>query len=161
MLTGVEARRQQFYGPDDALLAADGLRLDGLALLVTGMLELPAALERVLKVIGERMPVELFLPDIPAAVDTPLAKLRARLEAEGAPAAPADGEGATSTALTIMRERLFTAPSTAIEPDGTVRAVSAPDPAREVRAAARACLAWARAGAPFWEMAIAYRHGDE
>ena len=42
-----------------------------------------------------------------------------------------------------------------------MRAVSAPDPSREVRAAARACLEWARAGVPFWEMAVAYRHGDE
>ena len=161
ILKGFEDRRRQFYGPDDALLAADASRLDGLALLVTGMLELPAALERVLKAISARMPVELFLPDIPAAVDTPLAQLRTRLEAEGAPTAPTYAEGPASTALTTMQERLFTAPSTAIEADGTVRAVSAPDPSREVRAAARQCLEWARTGVPFWEMAIAYRHGDE
>ena len=47
-----------------------------------------------------------------------------------------------------------------LEGDGTIRLVSAPDPAREVRAAARACLAWAQEGVPFWEMAIAYRHGE-
>ena len=48
----------------------------------------------------------------------------------------------------------------AIAADGTLRLVSAPDPAREVRAAARACLQWAREGVPFWEMAVAYRHGE-
>src|SRR5206468_7373969 len=60
-----------------------------------------------------------------------------------------------------MRPRLFTAPSeSSIEPDGSVRLVSAPDPAREVRAAARECLAWADEGVEFWEMAVAYRHGE-
>ena len=29
-----------------------------------------------------------------------------------------------------------------------------------MRAAARACLAWAEEGVPFWEMAVAYRHGE-
>ena len=38
--------------------------------------------------------------------------------------------------------------------------MSAPDPSREVRAAARACLEWAREGVPFWDMAVAYRHGE-
>src|SRR5262249_15056553 len=32
---------------------------------------------------------------------------------------------------------------------------------REVRAAARECLAWADEGVPFWQMALAYRHGDD
>jgi Exodeoxyribonuclease V, gamma subunit len=64
-------------------------------------------------------------------------------------------------ALQRVRGSLFTAPAKpAIEPDGTIRLVSAPDPAREVRAAARACLQWAQEGVGFWEMAVAYRHGE-
>ena len=51
-------------------------------------------------------------------------------------------------------------PKPAIAADGTLRLVSAPDPSREVRAAARACLEWAREGVPFWDMAVAYRHGE-
>ena len=60
-----------------------------------------------------------------------------------------------------VRAALFTRPDgVPIAPDGTLRLVSAPDPSREVRAAARACLQWAREGQRFWEMAVAYRHGD-
>ena len=44
--------------------------------------------------------------------------------------------------------------------DETLRLVSAADPTLEVRAAARACLAWAAAGIPFHRMAISYRHAD-
>ena len=44
--------------------------------------------------------------------------------------------------------------------DGTLRLVSAPDPSREVRAAARRCLEWVREGVRFWDMAVAYRHGE-
>ena len=56
---------------------------------------------------------------------------------------------------------MFTPPAKpAIAADGTLRLVSAPDPSREVRAAARACLQWAREGVPFWDMAVAYRHGE-
>ena len=38
--------------------------------------------------------------------------------------------------------------------------LSAPDPSREVREIARTCLAWAREGIKFHEMAIAYRNPD-
>ena len=65
------------------------------------------------------------------------------------------------TALARVRRSMFTAPAKpAIPADGTLRLVSAPDPSREVRAAARACLQWAREGVPFWDMAVAYRHGE-
>lgn len=37
---------------------------------------------------------------------------------------------------------------------------SAPDPVREVWEAARTCLAWAREGIPFHEMAVVYRHQE-
>ena len=46
VLARFEARRAGFYGPDDALAAADPDRLDGLGLLVWGLLEMPPALER-------------------------------------------------------------------------------------------------------------------
>ena len=64
-------------------------------------------------------------------------------------------------ALDRLRAVLFTPPAKpGIDSDETVRLVSAPDPAREVRAAARACLEWAAEGVEFWEMAVAYRHGE-
>ena len=69
-----ERRRSGFYGPDDALAAADPARLDGLGLLVWGMLDVPPALERLLRGIAERMPVDVYLPDLPAAADAPLGR---------------------------------------------------------------------------------------
>ncbi len=161
ILAAFEARRADFYGPDDALLAADPERMDGLGLLVWGMLEIAPALERLLVSIAARMPVDVYLPDVPAAADAPLAEQRRRLVSFGAAELAAPGLTRQGTALQRMRGSLFTAPARpSIEPDRTIRLVSAPDPAREVRAAARACLEWAQEGAGFWEMAVAYRHGE-
>ncbi len=161
VLARFEERRAGFYGPDDALLAADPRRLDGLGLLVWGMLDVPPALERLVGRIAERMPVDVYVPDVRPAEDSPLGALRERLVASGARAQAAPEAEGDETALAQIRGRLFATPAAPpIEPDGTVRLVSAPDPAREVRAAARACLAWAAEGVPFWDMAVAYRHGD-
>jgi ATP-dependent helicase/nuclease subunit B len=159
ILADFEARRGGFYGPDDALAAADPGGLTGLGLLVWGMLDLPPALERLVAAISERMPVDVFLPDVPAAADAPLGALSRRLQAGGAEFCPIS-EPAEHSTLTAVRARIFTPPEASLDADGTIRLVSAPDPAREVRAAARTCLAWAEEGVPFWEMAIAYRHGE-
>ena len=43
-----------------------------------GILDLAPALERLLMGISKRLPVEVFLPDVPAA-DAPLTELRRRL----------------------------------------------------------------------------------
>ena len=161
ILASFEARRAGFYGPDDALAVADPERLDGLGLLVWGVLDLSPALERLLVGVAQRLPVDVFVPDVPAAAESPLGALRERLTAGGAELLALSGRDASDTALAHLRPVLFTAPSASgIVADGTVRLVSAPDPAREVRAAARACLAWAGEGVPFWDMAVAYRHGE-
>ena len=112
--------------------------------------------------IAERMPVDVYLADLPAAADAPFAELRARLLAGGAAERQvAELGGARARRSTVCARSMFTAPAKpAIEADGTLRLVSAPDPSREVRAAARACLEWAREGVPFWDMAVAYRHGE-
>jgi RecB family exonuclease len=161
ILADFERRRSGFYGPDDALLAAEPARLNGLALLVWGMLDVPPALERLLHGIAEQMPVEIHLPNVAASSDAPLAELRRRLIAGGALERGADDSGKARSTLERVRERMFSPPAKpAITPDGTLRLVSAPDPSREVRAAARACLEWARDGVPFWDMAVAYRQGE-
>ncbi|MGO9977402.1 MAG: PD-(D/E)XK nuclease family protein [Solirubrobacteraceae bacterium] len=161
ILAAFEARRGAFYGPDDALMVAEADRLAGLGLLVWGMLDLAPALERLLVAISARMPVEVFVPELPSTADAPIAGARRRLIASCAGEVElADGKTA-DTALDRVRRRLFTPPAPpAIAADGTLSLVSAPDPAREVRAAARACLTWAKEGRQFWEMAVAYRHGD-
>jgi ATP-dependent helicase/nuclease subunit B len=161
ILASFEARRAFFYGPDDALAVADPERLDGLGLLVWGVLDLPPALERLLVGVAQRLPVDIFVPDVPAAAESPLGTLRERLIAGGAELSSLSEPDTPDSALGLMRRVLFTAPSgPGVAADGTVRLVSAPDPAREVRAAARACLAWAQEGVAFWDMAVAYRHGE-
>jgi hypothetical protein len=161
ILTEFERRRSGFYGPDDALLAADPARLDGLALLVWGMLDLPPALEHLLHRIAERMPVDVHLPELPTGADTPLAELQSRLIAAGAAERHVANATDAGSALERVRRSIFKPPAKPpIAPDQTLRLVSAPDPSREVRAAARACLKWAREGVPFWDMAVAYRHGE-
>jgi RecB family exonuclease len=161
ILSDFERRRTSFYGPDDALLAADPARLDGLALLVSGILDLPPALERLLHGIAERMPVEVHLPDVPAAADTPATELRHRLIANGGVDRRVGDAREGNSTLARVRTSMFTPPvKPALAADGTLRLVSAPDPSREVRAAARACLEWAREGVPFWDMVIAYRHAE-
>jgi ATP-dependent helicase/nuclease subunit B len=163
ILAAFEARRGGFYGPDDALAVADSEALDGLGLLVWGLVDMPAALEALVCRVSERMPVDVYLPDLPAGEDAPVAQLRTRLIAAGAWLRDTDVLAALSspTALCRVRESMFCAPSgDRVEPDGSLRLVSAPDPSREVRAAARACLDWAREGVPFFEMAVAYRHGE-
>jgi RecB family exonuclease len=161
ILARFEARRSRFYGPDDALLTADPGRLDGLGLLVWGVPDMPPALERLVVGLADRLPVDVYLPNIRPADDAPLGAMRDRLLGAGARTHHVPTRERHPTALGQLRDRLFAPPGTPpIPPDGTVRLVSAPDPAREVRAAARACLDWAQEGTPFWEMAIAYRHGD-
>jgi len=161
ILAEFERRRSGFYGPDDALLAADPERLDGLALLVWGMLDVPPALESLLHRIAERLPVDAYLPELPAAADTPLESLRVRLIGEGRAEAMVEEITEAGSTLQRVRGKMFTPPSgPAMAGDVTLRLVSAPDPSREVRAAARACLAWAREGVPFWDMAVAYRQGE-
>jgi RecB family exonuclease len=161
LLGRFEARRAHFYGPDDALLAADPNRLDGLGLLVWGLLDMPPALERLVSRVAERLPVDFFIPDSGPVDDAPLGALRDRLISTGARPERASEPSREQTALAQVLGRLFRPPAQPpMAADGTVRLVSAPDPAREVRAAARACLAWADEGVPFWDMAIAYRHGD-
>ena len=80
ILAGFEARRTGFYGPDDALLAAEP-DAPGRAR-AAGMGDArPAAGARAAaaSVIAERMPVDVYLADVPAAADAPLAAMRARL----------------------------------------------------------------------------------
>ena len=161
ILAEFERRRSGFYGPDDALAAADPALLDGLGLLVWGMLDMPPALERLLHGIAERMPVDVHLPDLPAGETAPVAQLGNRLIASGARQVRLADVADTESVLDVVRTRMFTPPSKPpLGADGRLRLVSAPDPSREVRAAARACLQWAREGVPFWDMAVVYRHGD-
>jgi hypothetical protein len=117
--------------------AVDASRLDG-PLLVFGLWSrVPEATLLLLERLAAARDVLVFLP---AGDEPAVAGVRTRLDQavvshrrldDGSPLLPAD------TAL-----------------------VSAPDTVREVWEAARACLAWADEGIPFFEMAVVYRSSD-
>jgi ATP-dependent helicase/nuclease subunit B len=152
------ADRVGFYDGDDALAAADPDRFDGFALLVVGIWGLGATARRLVRAIAARRPVTVFLPAVGRDADQAHAELRQWLLDQGAEVEelPAVEE---SSALGRLQARLFS-PAGPIEPDGTVELVSAPDPPAEAREAARACLAWAKAGIAFREMAVSYRQAE-
>src|SRR4051794_6076855 len=69
ILAELESGRTSFYGPDAALAVAAPDLLDGLGVLVWGVLDLQPALERQLEAIATRLPVDVFVADVPAAAD--------------------------------------------------------------------------------------------
>jgi hypothetical protein len=142
----------------DALAQADAGRFDGAALLLYGIGRLGAAARRLVGAIAGRVPVVVFLPSVDDDADAAHGELRAWLAERGAVTehlAPPAG----ATALTRMQEALF-APEGPIAMDGSLALVSVPDPPAEVREVARTCLAWARDGIPFRQMAVAYRQAE-
>lgn len=172
-------RRAAHYGPDECLASADPARLGAERLLVYGLWDPPAALQALLARLAQSVALTAFLPLVGSELaDSAHAEMRAWLAEDlGAehveapphmsrPAAPGVAPSAVSAqptaALAHLQRSLFQ-PSPGHAPDdgsGSVHLLSSPDPAREVRAAARACLRWAEAGMPFHEMAIAYRNED-
>ena len=124
ILTRFEERRSDFYGADDALLAADPARLAGLGLLVWGGLDMAPVLERLLTDIAQWMPVDLYLPSLPHGIDAPVGALAQRLSG-GGDQLPADlGRSGSDhpAALERVRRQIFTAPDGgAVAADGTVR----------------------------------------
>ncbi len=155
------SRRKAFYGPDDCLLAAEPERAPWRALLAYGLWQAPAALTDLLGRLAERIPVTVLLPVTGVEeADSAHADLREALLARGAEASSLGDGAPPSTTLEAARSRLFLIGAGPSRLDGSLRLVSGPDPAREVREVARTCLGWAREGIRFHEMAIAYRHPD-
>ncbi len=147
--------RADRYDGDDALAAADPAAFDGAELLVYGLWRVGEHGHNLIERLAGRVPVTFFLPTVGGDPDAAHLELREWLAARGATDVAADPVAAP-TALGHLQATLF-APATAIEPDGTVQLVSAPDPLSEVREAARTCLDWAREGILFREIAISYR----
>lgn len=154
-------RRQGFYGPDDCLLAAEPDRASWEALFVHGLWQAPAELVKALGALSKHIPVTVLLATTGQGdVDSAHADLRAALLDAGAEEASLEEPEERATALATTRARLFTIPSAPGPEDASLKLLSAPDPAREVREVARQCVAWASEGIRFHEMAIAYRHPD-
>ncbi len=152
------AGRAEFHDAEDALAVADPDRFDGVALFVVGLWRLGALGRRLVQAIAARRPVTVFLPTTGSDADEAHGELREWLVAEGAVVEEL-GAATGGSALERLQRRLFT-PQEPVGLDGTVELVSAPDPLTEAREAARACLAWARAGIAFREMAVTYRQAE-
>ncbi|MDI3339805.1 MAG: PD-(D/E)XK nuclease family protein [Sphaerobacter sp.] len=155
------ARRRGFYDALDAYAVADPARLNAPAVLVYGLSQPSGVLRALLERLIEVVPVTVFLPSTVPEADRAQRDVVAWLSRLGASEerVPEPVPDREPTALDHLRAYLFR-PAGGVAPDGTVRLVAAPDPTREVREAARACLAWAAEGIPFHEMAVAYRRDD-
>lgn len=153
------AARADFYGPDDCLLAADVDPPPWAALHVVGPTDPPAALERLLLDIAGRIGVSVYLPEYGTEADEATAAFRDRLAATGAEQTAAEPPDEPGSGLAHVQANLL-GPPAAGPADDSLRLLSAPDPAREVRKVARTCLRWADAGLAFHEIAIVYRHAD-
>src|SRR5690242_17550136 len=153
------ARRQEFYGPDDCLLVADADVAPWTAMAIYGLWEAPAALRVTLAELAQRIPVSLYLPVTGTDADSACAELQAWAIALGAEPVRVTEPHPRST-LTHASQRLFGERHAASGHDGSLRLLSGPDPAREIREVARTCLEWAREGIEFHQMAVVYRHAD-
>lgn len=163
LYAGYEAKRSGWYGPDECLLAADPRRLDTNLLVLHGVWELSGALQHALSDIAKEVPVLVLLPEgSESGHHGGLVSTSAWADGIGATIAQPPEDERDATLLRHVQDHVLRAPLNPHPPtaDGTVQLVSAPDPTREVRAAARACLEWAAAGIPFHRMAIASRHAD-
>lgn len=149
------ARCDRFAGLADAYAAAAATPFAG-PLLVYGLWSPAEAQARLIDQIARTAPVTVFLPASGLPIDEAHEAFRRRLRAAGAEERvlpPRDG-----VALAPLAARLFRPPEAPVA--APVALVSAPDTVREVWEAARACLAWAREGIRFHEMAVVYRNRD-
>lgn len=153
--------RGQFFDATDAMGAPDVARADDVAVVVHGIWDVSARLRALLEALAERIPVTVFLPVTGSVADDAHAETRAWLTERGAIARHVPSPQEPQTPLASLQSGLFADLPVPAAPGDGVELVSAPDPAREAREAVRACLAWARRGIRFHEMAIVYRQGRE
>lgn len=153
----LDARAERYDGLD-ALAQADAELFDAGRLIVVGVWQLGGHARRLIAELSERVPVMVLLPSLDPHADEAHRPLRDWLTARGATTRTLDRPAAPG-ALGHLQRHLFS-PAGEVPPDEGVQLVSAPDPVAEAREAARACLAWAREGIPFREMAVSYRQAD-
>lgn len=159
-----EELRAPYFAPDDGLAHADAAELGPGGLIVYGLWEPPAVLLGALASIAASATLTVLTPRTDSGADRVLDPLWAWMHEElDATRIDLDGPelGGEATALDHVRATLFASPvAGGASGDGTVRVVSAPDPAREVRDAVRVATRWAQRGVPLRDIAIVYRHAD-
>lgn len=148
----------RLIAPAERYTAAEISRFEG-PLLVYGLWA-PSELQmRLIERIAAERPVSVFFARSGLDADEAHAAFRERLIASGATERTLGGNATGPTPIDRIAGALFrdTAASVAAP---NVSLVSAPDTVREVWEAARACLAWAKDGVRFHEMAVVYRNRE-
>ena len=161
LYTQAQQRRAEFHGTDDLVRLADPTRLGGTDLFVYGVWSLSTLQQRLLERLTAEVAVTFYLPEGNGEVNDAHSGLRSWLSGMGAGEESISIDSRPEATLGRLQATLFDRIDER-EPahDGNVRLVSAPDPPREIREAARACLRWAAEGIAFHEMAIAYRQPE-
>ncbi len=161
LYTQAQQRRAEFHGTDDLVRLADPTRLGGTDLFVYGVWSLSTLQQRLLERLTAEVAVTFYLPEGNGEVNDAHSGLRSWLRGMGAGEESISIDSRPEATLGRLQATLFDRIDER-EPahDGNVRLVSAPDPPREIREAARACLRWAAEGIAFHEMAIAYRQPE-
>ena len=148
----------RLVAPAERYARADVARFEG-PLLVYGLWA-PSELQmRLIERIAAERPVTAFVARSGLDADEAHAAFRARLLAAGATERRVGGHATDSTPIDRVAGALFRDGAQAVDAPN-VSLVSAPDTVREVWEAARACLAWAKDGIRFHEMAVVYRNRD-
>ncbi len=161
LFTAAQEKRARFHGADDKLRLADPTRFRGSHLFVYGLWSLTTLQQKLLDGLVDVANVSVYLPKGNGNSDEAHQALRDWLSSKDAEEIDLSDPEGSGTALARLRCGLFGphGGSNAIY-DGSVRLLSAPDPPREVREAARTCLKWAEDGIAFHEMAVVYRRPD-
>jgi RecB family exonuclease len=155
-------RRSQMYGPDDCLLAAEATSAPWTWLGIFGLWDPSAALGDVLSELAATIPVSAYVPATRTSVDRGAAGISDWAARSGAtteslpPIEPRDATTLTHVQATAFADEEVPAAGF----DTSLKLLSGPDPTREIREVARACMGWAREGIAFHEMAVIYRHQD-
>ena len=148
----------RLVAPAERYATADVTRLEG-PLLVYGLWA-PAELQtRLIERIAAARQVTVFLPCSGLEADDAHAAFRARLIGGGARERTLGDDKSRGADIDRLASALFREGGSAVHAP-SVSLVSAPDTVREVWEAARACLAWAKGGIRFHEMAVVYRNRE-
>jgi ATP-dependent helicase/nuclease subunit B len=157
-----QERRSKFHGRDDLIRMADADRFSGPELLIYGNWSFTTIQRRMLERLMERVALTIYLPEGQGNANEAHANLRAWLARHDAVEETLDVFTTDDSALQTIQGQIFASPTGRPAPtDGTVRLLSAPDPPREVREAARACLRWASEGIAFHDMAVVFRQSEQ
>ena len=161
LFAAAQEKRDDFHGADDDLRLADANRFRGDHLFVYGLWSLTTLQQNLLDRLMESVEVSVYLPHGNGNADEAHPSLCDWLVSKGAEEIVLSDQERSGSTLERLRDGLFGPHADGeAQYDGTVRLLSAPDPPREVREAARTCLRWAEEGIAFHEMAVVYRRPE-